>query len=249
MALARHLGEVVGTVGAIFALACIEKDKRLCDVKPALWIMLDGWLHPAQALWNEKAERYLTREEPVYLDGGRLPPTETGRFGTPSYCQLAMELGELTSKAGLLSGQPGQASNWTMAKGFADELRRYTGAENDNDAVAAIHALIPEIQCEARRGIDRWRAETEAAAVAEQWIPVAEAERLTEINRGTLSRAAKQGKIKTNGQTGRKLQLDLADVKRFSLQAKARRNERENREVLSQYRKDDQKRLFGGANR
>lgn len=62
------------------------------------------------------------------------------------------------------------------------------------------------------------------------WLTVAEAERLSSINRGTISRACDSGEIVTNGESGRGRRIDSTDFNRWHL-AYIRRPERQESEA------------------
>jgi hypothetical protein len=50
------------------------------------------------------------------------------------------------------------------------------------------------------------------------WLTIAEVASLSGINRGVISRAAKEGKIRTNGKANREIRLDSADFNRWHLE-------------------------------
>lgn len=56
------------------------------------------------------------------------------------------------------------------------------------------------------------------AATAQPWLTIQQAESISAINRGVISRAVSAGKIRSNGQRGRQRRLDSADFTRWHLQ-------------------------------
>jgi hypothetical protein len=61
------------------------------------------------------------------------------------------------------------------------------------------------------------KREWQSAANSAVWITISEAEKLSGVNKGTISRAAKNGEITTNGRTGRELRVDNGSFSQWAL--------------------------------
>ena len=65
------------------------------------------------------------------------------------------------------------------------------------------------------------------------WISLADAEKLSSIHRGTISKDVAKGKIKSNGKTGKgKLKIDSADFNRWHLERVKRAEQIESNEQV-----------------
>jgi hypothetical protein len=72
-----------------------------------------------------------------------------------------------------------------------------------------------------------------------QWLSLAQAEQLSGINRGTISRAIDAGEIKSNGETGKgKRKIDSADFNRWHLERANRLEQTESEEQVEKLLKN-----------
>ncbi|HEX3991926.1 MAG TPA: hypothetical protein VHX39_12215 [Acetobacteraceae bacterium] len=107
------------------------------------------------------------------------------------------------------------------------------------DASALAAPTVPAASAPAATAIPASASGDEAAAEANpvHWLTLVEAEQLSAINRGVISRAVTAGEIASNGKKGRQRRLDAADFVRWQL-ARARRPEAPegNEQVREQFR-------------
>ena len=76
--------------------------------------------------------------------------------------------------------------------------------------------------------------------VSVQWISLADAEKLSGINRGVISKAAKADEIKSNGETGKgKIKIDSADFNRWHLERAKRPEQAESDEEVKRLFQND----------
>src|SRR5262249_11421701 len=90
-------------------------------------------------------------------------------------------------------------------------LRQYLQGEDDERHQAAQEAGR-ESQHDAKKNEDDDR----------RWLTVTEAAQITACDKGVISRAGDEGKLKSNGKTGRKRRIDGIDLNRWQLERAAK---------------------------
>jgi hypothetical protein len=195
------------------------RDANLNDISRGFKKELRRRVEEAQTIWfsPSSVRRYLDRAEgPVFLDN-KHPARTIGRVSGTCYHDLAL---------GIAKGLVDRIELRHTVQEYLAEMRFLCGV---GDAISErLTEILKQVGCESKSA----QAIVTAQGLT-YWISFAEAERVSGINRGLISRAAKTGEIKTNGEQGKgKIKIDAADFMRWQLERSKRPEQAESDEKV-----------------